>query len=96
MFAWPAFGISVDSWSFVIEPVGLFAAVSVPVLLDADEDAEDVSELDDDVLPVGALELELLGEPAPVGVSGVAGSGGGTDDELVDGVTGGVALLSVA
>ena len=97
MFAWPAFGIEVDSSPLVIEPVGLFADVSVPLPVDDDEDEDDdVSGVlaDDDVVPVGALG-ESLGWPAPVGVFGVAGSGGGVV-ELVDGVTGGVALVSVA
>jgi len=61
LLAWPAFGISLDSCSFVIEPVGLFAAPSVALPLDAEEDADDASELDDDAVPVGALELEALG-----------------------------------
>jgi hypothetical protein len=89
--------MALDSCSFVSEPVGLFAAVSLALPPDADDEAEDVSEVDDDedVVPVGALELESLGWPAPVGLFGVAGNGGATD-EFADGVTGGVALWSVA
>jgi hypothetical protein len=58
-----------------------------------DDDVSD--ELLDDVVPVGALDVVSLGWPAPVGLLGVAGSGGGAD-ELVDGVTGGTTLRSVA
>jgi hypothetical protein len=62
-------------------PVGLVAGVSVAVALD-------------EGAPVGALEVLLLGWPAPIGVVGVAGNGGGVDDVApVDGVVGGVLVV---
>jgi hypothetical protein len=93
LFAWPAFGIADDSSLLLMDPVGALAAVSEAPDVEEEDDVSE--ELPDDVVPVGALDVASLGCPAPVGLFGVAGSGGGAD-ELVDGVTGGVALLSVA
>jgi hypothetical protein len=106
LFAWPAFGISLDSCSLVIEPVGLFADVSVALLELVEAGADEVVDevLDEpelsvvavalEVVPVGALEVASLGVPVPVGLFGAAGSGGAADS-LVDGVTGGVAVVVV-
>ena len=101
LFAWPAFGIAVLSSCLVIEPVGLFAAVSVPVpgsvVLDDELVVPEVSVVvaEDDVVPVGTLGVSV-GVPAPVGLFGDAGSGGAADS-LVDvaGVTGGTAVVVV-
>ena len=91
-------GIADDSSPLLSPSVGLFAAVSEA--LPSGVVAEGAVSLVDallleDVVPVGALDVLLLGCPAPVGLSGVAGSGGGTE-VVVEGVTGGVALVSVA
>jgi hypothetical protein len=102
LLAWPAFGMALLSCVPVIAPVGLLADVSraSPLVEDGDEviGADDVPEFAGAEVsgvagvPVGVLGA-VLGVPAPVGLSGTAGSGGGVD-WLVDGVTGGTALVS--
>jgi hypothetical protein len=88
----------------LIEPVGLLAAVSAafPGEVVDDElvepEVESVVADDDDVVPVGALDVASLGVPAPVGLFGDAGSGGAADSLVaveVDGVTGGTAVVVV-
>jgi hypothetical protein len=89
LFAWPALGIELLSSSLLIGSVGALADVSVAVL---DEEVVSVELLDVELF--GVVELVLSVAPVPVGLFGVAGSGGAADS-LVDGVTGGVAVVVV-
>jgi len=102
LLAWPAFGIALLSSALLIGSVGPLDDESVAVLDDDGADELDV-EVDDpdesvvpvallDGVPVGALDVVSLGAPVPVGLFGEAGSGG-VADSLVDGVTGGTAVV---
>ena len=92
LFAWPAFGMAELSSSLLIVPVGLFADVSVLVVA-LDDEVVDPDEVSVDEVPVGALDVAELGVPEPVGLVGEAGSGGAADSLVVEGVTGGTALV---